>query len=85
MSTICNTIGLPDVLWRHYIVIKQEMELLKKLQQLLKEELRKPQEFLATCNLDQCRMTMRLRTGLLDIPEDMPGGTRPFYLVEDHL
>ena len=28
---------------------------------------------LATCNLDQCRMAMRLRTGMLDIPGDIPG------------
>ena len=49
MSTICDIIGLPDVcqeevvkrevreavFWRHYRVIKQEMEPLKKLQQLV--------------------------------------------------
>ena len=39
----------------------------------MKEDLRKPHEFLATCNLDQFRMAMRLRTGMLDIPGDMPG------------
>ena len=86
MSAICDTIGLPDVcqedldksevreavFLHHYKVLKEEMEPLKKLQQLVKEDLRKPQEFLATCNLDQCRMAMRLRTGMMDIPGDMP-------------
>ena len=37
------------VFWRHHRVLKQEMEPLKKLQQLVKEDLRKTQEFLATC------------------------------------
>ena len=87
VSRICDTIGLPDVcledvdkteikeaiFWHHYAVMKEEMEPLKKLQQIVKEDLRKPQDFLSTGNLDQCRMAMRLRTGMLDIPGDMPG------------
>ena len=87
VSTICNTISLPEicqedvdksevreaVIWHHYKVLKEEMEPLKKLQELVKEDLRKPQDFLSSGNLDQCRMAMRLRMVMLDIPGDMPG------------
>ena len=45
---------------------------MKKLQQLCCEDLTKPQDFFKTCNLDQCRMAMRLKCGMLDIAGDMP-------------
>ena len=36
-------------------------------------DIRKPQEYLATCSLAEARMAFRVQNRMLDIPGDMPG------------
>jgi hypothetical protein len=85
-TTICNEIGLPDINkvkldkkeireaihGHHDQMMREEMKPLKKLQRLAGEDLKKPQDFMSY-TLDQARMAMRLKTGMLDIAGDMPG------------
>ena len=36
-------------------------------------DIRKPQEYLASCSLAEARMAFRIQNRMLDIPGDMPG------------
>ena len=59
----------------HYKQMKEEMKPLKKLDSI-NGDLSKPQTFMNDYNLDECKMAMRLKTRMMDIPEAMPGRYR---------
>ena len=45
----------------------------EKGKELVRVDIRKPQEYLASCSLEEARMAFRVQNRMLDIPGDMPG------------
>ena len=82
LEDICR--GRPDrvtkelikeqVFYHHLKHIKEELNSLKeKGKELAMVDIRKPQEYLASCSLEEARMAFRVQNRMLDIPGDMPG------------
>ena len=65
---------LEQVFYHHLKQIKEELSSLKeKGKELVKVDIRKPQEYLASGSLTEARMAFRIQNRMLDIPGDMPG------------
>ena len=88
VQEICLTVGLPDICqtditkddikekiyWHHMKCLKEELQKLEvKGAELLKADLRSPQEYFKTSSLPTARMAFRVQNRMLDIPADMPG------------
>ena len=82
LEDICR--GRPDrvtkelikeqVFYHHLKHIKEDLNSLKeKGKELAMVDIRKPQEYLASCSLEEARMAFRVQNRMLDIPGDMPG------------
>ena len=88
VQEICLTVGLPDICqtditkddikekiyWHHMKCLKEELQKLEvKGAELLKADLRSPQEYFKTSSLPTARMAFRVQNRMLDMPADMPG------------
>ena len=82
LEDICS--GRPDriskekiqesIFYNHLKHLKEELGALKeKGKELYQVDIRKPQEYLASCSLAEARMAFRVQNRMLDIPGDMPG------------
>ena len=85
VAVICQAIGLPDVARKdvtkeeikekivehHQMILKEEMKTKKKLKDLANHDLRVPRPYLATMNLGEARMAVKLETRMLDIASNM--------------
>ena len=82
LQDICR--GRPDriskekiqehIFYNHLQHIKEELSSLKeKGKELVMVDIRKPQDYLAFCSLEEARMAFRVQNRMLDIPGDMPG------------
>jgi hypothetical protein len=62
------------IFYHHYKCVKEELRNLKvKGTELIKKDLRRPQEYFLTSSLPEARMSFRLQNRMLDIPSDMRG------------
>ena len=62
------------IFYHHLKHLKEELGALKeKGKELFMVDIRKPQEYLASCSLAEARMAFRVQNRMLDIPGDMPG------------
>ena len=63
-----------QIFYHHLKHMKEELGILKeKGKELVKVDIRKPQEYLASCSLAEARIAFRVQNRMLDIPGDMPG------------
>ena len=80
MEEICQKLGLPNAC-RQYVhrtqvldharlsnlkKLKEDMEGLSKMEQIKKEDLRKPQDYMKMVSLEDARLEFRWRTSMLD-------------------